>query len=241
MRYAIISDIHSNLEALEAVLADIRRVGVDEILCLGDIVGYGANPNECIALVRDCSRATVAGNHDYAAVGLTSTDTFNPYARAATEWTQRVLGQVEGEWLRSLPLTAVVEDMRLAHATPLEPAEWRYILHAADATDELLGIDERACFVGHSHLPAVFERTDGTTRLRGFGRLQLDGPGRYLVNVGSVGQPRDGNNNAGYAVVDSGAASAELRRVPYDISTAQAKILRAGLPRVLADRLERGE
>src|SRR5439155_18252596 len=141
------------LEALSEVIADIDRVGVDAILCLGDIVGYGANPNECLTIVRERAQHVVAGNHDYAAVSLTPTGTFNPYAHAATLWTQRVLGSAEADYIRRLPLTIAVDDMRLAHATPLEPEEWRYILHPSEAAGELLRIEASLCFIGHSHLP----------------------------------------------------------------------------------------
>jgi diadenosine tetraphosphatase ApaH/serine/threonine PP2A family protein phosphatase len=241
MRYAVISDIHSNLEALQEVFNDIERQHVDSILCLGDIVGYGANPNECVALLRERAHTIVAGNHDYAAVDLTPIEVFNPYARSATEWTQKNLNATSAEFLRALPLSKQVDGVRLVHATPRDPEQWRYILHPSEAATELAGMEETLCFIGHSHLPGVFERNGRSSRLRSFGPLTLEGAGRYLVNVGSVGQPRDGNPDAAYVVFDTESASVELHRVPYDIATARSKILAAGLPRVLGDRLERGE
>src|ERR1051326_7124238 len=157
MRYAIISDVHSNLEALTAVLDDAAAAGVDAVLCLGDIVGYGANPNQCVDLIARGTKAAVAGNHDHAALGLTDVESFNPYARAAAEWTRRTLGASQAAFLRTLPLTTAVAGVPLVPATPLEPEEWRYVLSAVDAAGELQGLDERLCFIGHSHLPAGFE------------------------------------------------------------------------------------
>ncbi len=241
MRCAIISDIHSNIEALSAVFEDIDRQAVEQVLCLGDIVGYGASPNECVALVRERCSTTVIGNHDHAAIGRTSVELFNPYARRAAEWTRERMTSDVAAWLGELPFTAVVEGVRLAHATPMDPEEWRYVLNPIEAAAELLAVDENACVIGHSHLPGVYERHGETSRLRGFGTLPLDGAGRYLINVGSVGQPRDGNPSSAYAILDTAERSVELRRVPYDIATAQERIIEAGLPRILADRLERGE
>jgi diadenosine tetraphosphatase ApaH/serine/threonine PP2A family protein phosphatase len=241
MRFAVISDIHSNMEALTAVLRDIEGQHVDQTLCLGDIVGYGASPNECVGMVREVTSRTVIGNHDHAAIGRTSVEWFNPYARRAAEWTRDVLSLEAAAWLGQLPLTDAVEGIRLAHATPLDPEEWRYVLSPIEAAAELLSVEENVCMIGHSHLPGVFERHGETSRLRGFGPLPLDGAGRYLINVGSVGQPRDGNPDAAYTVLDTYERTAELRRVAYDRSAAQKKILDAGLPRILADRLERGE
>ena len=158
MRYAIVSDIHSNWEALSAVFADIDSIGVDAVLCLGDTIGYGANPNECLDLIRERCSAVIAGNHDWAAIGLTSTEYFNPFARQSASWTAGALRADHGEYIRTLPLSAVVEDMLLVHSTPIVPEEWRYVLNSMDAAAELAAIDEPIAFIGHSHLPAVFER-----------------------------------------------------------------------------------
>lgn len=243
MRYAIVSDIHSNWEALSAVFADIDSAGVDTVLCLGDTIGYGANPNECLDLIRERCTAVVAGNHDWAAIGLTSTEYFNPFARQSAAWTASALRDDHGEYIRGLPLSAVVEDMLLVHSTPIVPEEWRYVLNSMDAAAELAAIDEPIAFIGHSHLPAVFERDQDSARMVPFGDFELDRPGRYLVNVGSVGQPRDRIPAAAYALCTRtpGHVRVELRRIPYDIPRAQSKILDAGLPRILADRLGRGE
>ncbi len=243
MRYAIVSDIHSNWEALSAVFADLDAAGADSVLCLGDIIGYGANPNECLDLIRERCSMVIAGNHDWAAIGKTSTEYFNPFARQSANWTAAALRPDLADYVASLPLAATVDDMLLVHATPIGPEEWRYVLNSMDAAAELAAIDEPVAFIGHSHLPAVFERDQETARMVPFGELTLDRPGRYLVNVGSVGQPRDRIAAAAYALVTRTAAGVhvELRRIPYDIPAAQGKILGAGLPRILADRLERGE
>lgn len=243
MRYAIVSDIHANWEALSAVFADIDAIGVDTVLCLGDIIGYGANPNECLDLIRERCSAVIAGNHDWAAIGKTSTEYFNPFAKHSATWTAAALRPDLADYVRGLPLSEVVEDMLLVHSTPIVPEEWRYVLNSMDAAAELSVIDEPIAFIGHSHLPTVFERDHDTARIVPFGELVLDRSGRYLVNVGSVGQPRDRIVAAAYAMVTrtETAAHVELRRVPYDVELAQRKIIGAGLPHILADRLERGE
>ena len=153
MRYAIVSDIHSNWEALSAVFADIDSLGVDAVLCLGDIIGYGANPNECLDLIRSRCSTVIAGNHDWAAIGKTSTEYFNPFARQSAAWTSAALRPEHADFIAALPLTAVVEDMLLVHATPIVPEEWRYVLNSMDAAAELAAIDEPIAFIGHSHLP----------------------------------------------------------------------------------------
>jgi diadenosine tetraphosphatase ApaH/serine/threonine PP2A family protein phosphatase len=240
MRYAIISDIHSNLEALQAVLEDIAGQAVDQVLCLGDVVGYGADPNECVRLVRDRAAHIVAGNHDHAAVGKTDISYFNPHAKRAVSWTAKTLMLEHARFLCGLPYTLKLEGLFLVHATPSDPPAWNYLLSARVAEAEFAEFEEPVCLIGHSHQPLIFSSGDGTRPWRGE-KLTCSPDQRYIVNVGSVGQPRDGDPRACYALVDTAGKTLQLRRVRYDVRAAQRKILQAGLPPVLAVRLANGE
>jgi diadenosine tetraphosphatase ApaH/serine/threonine PP2A family protein phosphatase len=240
MRYAILSDIHSNLEALEAVLEDISGRQIDELLCLGDLVGYGANPNECIERISSQVCHVVAGNHDSAVIGRTDVSVFNPRARRAVAWTAETIDPEHAGYLSRLPHTDRVEDILLVHATPSEPAAWNYLLSTQAARAEFETFSESICFIGHSHQP-IFFSGDGAPHSRRTDRLQCDPGRRYIINVGSIGQPRDGDPRSCYAVFDGENRTVELHRVAYDIKSAQRKILKAGLPPVLAARLSRGE
>ena len=240
MRYAILSDIHSNIEALEAVLEDITGQQIDDLLCLGDLVGYGANPNECVERISSLISHVVAGNHDSAVIGRTDVSVFNPRARRAVAWTAEALAAEHAAYLSRLPYTDRVEDVLLVHATPSEPAAWNYLLSTQETRAEFETFSESICFIGHSHQPLFFS-ADGAPRSRRTDRLQCDPEERYIINVGSIGQPRDGDPRSCYAVFDSERRTVQLRRVAYDIKNAQRKILKAGLPPVLAARLSRGE
>jgi len=240
MRVAIISDIHSNLEALEAVLEDAGEQRIDEFYCLGDIVGYGANPNECLQRVRDLTEQVVAGNHDHAVVGLTDISYFNLHARRAVTWTTETLLKEHSEYLRRLPFSLQRGQIFLVHATPSDPPAWNYLLSSQIARDEFETFDGQLCFIGHSHQPIIFSRREGDQRWPA--ELYTCRPDdRYIINVGSVGQPRDGDPRASYAILDDQRGTVQLRRVKYDIQTAQRKILQAGLPPLLAVRLAHGE
>ena len=240
MRYAILSDIHANLEALTAVLTDAGGVA-DAVLCLGDIVGYGADPEACVELVGERAQAVVAGNHEYGVGGRMDLDWFNPYARAAAEWTAARLDRDHHAWLRSLPLTAEVGDATLVHASSDRPEEWDYLVEPEDGFDAFEAFDTRLCFVGHSHRPAQWSLgSAGPQHERGASDIPLEAGRRYIVNVGSVGQPRDRDPRAAYAVWDVPARRVVLRRVAYDVTAARRKILAAGLPRLLGDRLTVG-
>jgi diadenosine tetraphosphatase ApaH/serine/threonine PP2A family protein phosphatase len=242
VRYAILSDVHGNLEALQAVLGDLAREGADRILFLGDIVGYGADPKECIALVREKTHAIVAGNHDWAAVGKTDVTNFNSAARSAVDWTSAQLSSEETNFLAHLPLQGEEDAFIFVHATPLYPELWSYIFFEYDALQNLKALAQKACFIGHSHIPAVYSlRPTGELSYEtAFAEVSLQGGGRFLINVGSVGQPRDGNASAAYGLYDDEKGLFFLRRVRYDIGAAQRKILSAGLPPVLAERIGRG-
>jgi len=240
MRYALVSDIHSNLEALEAVLEDISAQAVDKLICLGDLVGYGANPNECVQRIRDLTSHVVIGNHDSAVVGQTEVSNFNPHARRAVTWTADTIDPENARYLSRRPYTDRIDDLLLVHATPSEPAAWNYLLSAPAARAEFQSFTESICFIGHSHQP-IFFSLDEVPRSRKDERLVCETGERYIVNVGSVGQPRDGDPRSCYAIYDAGHRTVQLRRVAYDVKSAQRKILKAGLPPVLAARLSRGE
>jgi len=230
---AIISDIHANLEALTAVLAAGKELGIDEWVCLGDMVGYGADPNECVELVRARCSVVLLGNHDEAAVAEGEPPGFNPWAAEAILWTQQALQDEHKQYLRERPLRHETDLATYVHSTPIRPEEWEYILSAADALACADGFSTPLCFVGHSHQPAIYELPARTP----------DGPSRWLVNAGSVGQPRDGDPRACMVLVrpvEGGEVGVQFIRIGYDIGTARRKILRAGLPAVLAHRLVRG-
>jgi diadenosine tetraphosphatase ApaH/serine/threonine PP2A family protein phosphatase len=240
VRYAVLSDIHGNLEALRAVLADADG-RVDAVLCLGDLVGYGADPGPCVDIVAARARAVVAGNHEHAVTGRLDLAWFNRYARVAAEWTRERLDADCAAYLDALALTAEVGDATLVHASPRRPEEWEYLVTAEEGLAAFGAFATRLCFVGHSHVPAVWSLgSSGPHYQRGDASVSLDAGRRYIVNVGSVGQPRDRDPRAAYALWDVEGRHVGIRRIPYDVATARAKIEAAGLPRFLADRLAAG-
>ena len=240
MKYAILSDVHANLEALRAVLAD-AATRADAVLCLGDTVGYGAEPAACVDLLGDRARAVVAGNHEHGVAGLLDISWFNRWARAAAEWTREQLDDDHRAWLAALPLTHEVDEATLVHASPAQPDEWDYLVSAEDGWAAFPHFTTRWCFVGHSHVPGVWSLgSSGPDHDRHVGLMRADAGRRYIVNVGSVGQPRDHDPRAAYGLWDAEAGSVELRRVSYDVEAARRKIMAAGLPRFLADRLSAG-
>ena len=242
MRYLILTDIHANLQALNSVLADASRLGYDDVLVLGDLVGYGGDPAAVIERVFGLApRAMVRGNHDRLCAGLDLPAHFNADAREAIEWTTRVLTAGDVQRLGALPAgpVEVEEGLVICHGAPSN--EDQYILTPEDAWAELSGMDGRVCLFGHTHCPAVF----GPVKLIRSGpsstELALPREGPVLVNVGAVGQPRDGDLRAAYGILDTDADRVLLRRVPYDVAGAQARILQAGLPSMLAARLAYGQ
>lgn len=242
MIYIVISDIHANLEALEAARQEIDRIGPDKVLCLGDVVGYGASPNECIEVTKDLAAVTVAGNHDCGVTGQTDVTYFNRYAREAIVWTAHTLEDGAMEYLRGLPLSHVEDDrLRLVHATPQDPGRWNYIFTHQQAMDEFKAFTEPICFVGHSHQPCIFELMDSETIIMNSDRVTVRDDRKYIVNVGSIGQPRDGDPRASLCVYDQSAGEVTITRFSYDIEGAQQRIRDAGLPSVLANRLSWGE
>jgi diadenosine tetraphosphatase ApaH/serine/threonine PP2A family protein phosphatase len=240
VRYAILSDIHGNLEALRAVLADCHD-RADAVLCLGDTVGYGADPLACVELVADRAQAIVGGNHEHAVAGRLDLAWFNRFARAAAEWTRDRLDDDHRAYLAALSLTAEVEDATLVHASPAQPDEWDYLITAEDGLAAFAHFTTRWCFVGHSHTPGAWSLgSTGLEHQPAAASVQSERGRRYIVNVGSVGQPRDRDPRAAYGLWDVEAGRVEIRRVTYDVPAARRKIHDAGLPRFLADRLAAG-
>jgi predicted phosphodiesterase len=229
MRLAIISDIHANLEALTKALELIDTRGVDQIICLGDIVGYGADPGECLRLVRERCQIVLLGNHDLAAIETRKAEDFNTTARIAALWTASKLSSDEKTYLAGLPYSTSLEQSLFVHSSPYEPEEFHYILSTHDAIDALAFFTEKICFIGHSHVPGIFSHQ---------GRVAAVGSnGRYLVNVGSVGQPRDGIPLLSFGLFDTTAWKYENVRSAYDAENAARKIIAAGLPPILGERL----
>jgi len=243
MLVAIVSDIHGNRHALEAVLADVASTDARELWCLGDVVGYGADPNDCCVLVRDNAAVSLAGNHDLAVTGTIPLDEFSHGAALAARWTQEVLADDHVEWLRSLSPQGDEEGVGLYHASPRDPV-WEYVLSTLLAELCLDVAEERVCLVGHSHVALSFVRPEGeaaTGDTRRAGDALDMSHGEWLINPGSVGQPRDGDPRAAWLLLDTGSWRAEWRRTAYDIAGAAAAIRAARLPDSLAERLEYGQ
>ena len=241
MTTALISDIHGNLEALDAVLAEIQARRPRRVLCLGDVVGYGASPNECLAKVRKHCELVLLGNHDAAASGGPEAARFNIYARVAAEWTAKTLTRENREYLQRLPVTSSQGSFYLVHASPACPRDWEYLLDRFDAEPQFHYFTEPICFIGHTHQPAVYMADPAGCKSLPLSNVTLEPDRRYIVNVGSVGQPRDHDPRACFVVYHEAAGAVEFVRVPYDIEGAQAKIRAAQLPEVLAARLATGE
>jgi diadenosine tetraphosphatase ApaH/serine/threonine PP2A family protein phosphatase len=239
MRFAIFSDIHANLEAFEAVLADARGNRCTDFVCLGDVVGYNANPHECVERLREMDCPIVKGNHDEQASLLESSRDFNEMAEAAIQWTRDHLTEDDKEWLRALKLQRQVRDFTIVHATLDTPEQWSYVFNNLDAAASFTYQHTTVCFFGHTHVPMGFIRDEGVQRQR-IDKLRIDTAKKYFINVGSVGQPRDGDWHAAYCIYHIESNVVEQRRVKYDLETAQKKIIDAGLPRLLAERLAIG-
>ena len=239
MRFAIFSDIHANLEATQAVLADAEEESCSHYVCLGDVVGYNANPHECVELVQELDCPVIKGNHDEQASLLETSRGFNELAEHAINWTRENLTEADKEWLRDLRLLRQVRDFTIVHATLDTPAQWGYVLNNLDAAANFTYQHTTVCFFGHTHFPIAYVRDAGVRRVRSE-QLMIESGKKYFINAGSVGQPRDGDWRAAYCIYDTEKTVVEQRRVKYDLATAQKKILKAGLPRLLADRLSIG-
>lgn len=243
MRTAIISDIHANLEAFTAVLDDIGSQDVDDIVCLGDIVGYGASPNECVDVANSHCSMILMGNHDAAALGNLSTENFNVNAKSAIEWTENALTKRTKDVLHGLPLARTCGENTYVHATPYEPQMWYYITSMEEAAFNFQFFQTRFCFVGHTHIPMIIsmaEKQRIDIHAGASVRFDESDDTRFLINVGSVGQPRDRNQQSCYGLLDISAARFSLRRVAYDIKACQKRMREAKMPEFLLQRLEQG-
>ena len=238
---AILGDIHANLDALNVVLDDCRAQGVEEYLCTGDVVGYNACPHECLEVIRGMGCPVMMGNHDFYVSTAQDLDDFNPHAAAVVQWTREQLSEDELRWLRELPFTRTVKGVTLVHATMDRPENFGYVFDNLQAQANFTSQKTPLCFHGHTHCPMIYEHTiQGVFRIdpQDF-KLQMGR--KYFINVGSVGQPRDGDPRATYVIYDSAARTVRFRRLEYDIAAAQARIRAAGLPERLAERLAFGQ
>ncbi len=239
MRIALFGDIHANLEALEAVLKDAAEQVCTDYVCMGDIVGYNADPGPCLEKVRSSGWPVVKGNHDEDASGEHSLDSMNPVAAAALEWTRDQLTLEQRDWLRTIRMVRQVEDFTVVHSTLDQPQSWNYVTNKFDAMSNFSYQFTNLCFHGHTHVPRIFVRDSRVTEVEA-DSIVIEPGIKYFINTGSVGQPRDGDWRACYVIYDLPTATVTFRRVEYDLATTQQKIRAAGLPEVLAERLAEG-
>jgi predicted phosphodiesterase len=242
MRALVLSDVHSNLEALQAVVEDAeRRGGFQVIWSLGDLIGYGPDPSACLRLLRGYELLAVAGNHDYAAVGKMSVTSFNPAAAAAVQWTSNQISADDVGFLDGLPLTATAEPFTLVHGSLRSPV-WEYLLTDESALATLELLPTQFCLVGHSHIPFICLENWGAPKFVEFTEDQIFGldEERWIINPGGVGQPRDRDPRPSYVIHDSESKTVERHRITYDVAVTQEKMRRARLPRHLIDRLDYG-
>lgn len=240
MKYAVIADIHANLEALEVVLEDSRSQKCTHYACVGDIVGYNANPKECLEIIRSMGMPCVKGNHDEYCSSDDALDGFNPHAAEAVIWTRRQISEADKQWLRDAKYIRLVASFSMVHATLDVPQRWGYVFDKLMAAASFTYQNTSVCFFGHTHVPVAFIR-DSMVRGGTYTKFKVEQGRKYFVNVGSVGQPRDGNPKAAYVIYDLDEGSIELRRLDYDIPKTQKKIYEAGLPARLAERLAVGK
>ncbi len=237
MQIAIISDIHSNLEALKTVLKYIENEKISRIICLGDVVGYGPRPNECVDLIREKCDRTLLGNHDSASLEETDISYFNEYARQAILWTRKHLNKESIDFLRSLPYTYPEGQTLYVHSSPVEPEEWHYVLSFGEAKYYLHQVDYSLVFIGHSHVAVTYSLQKGRLEETDF---PLSSEDRYIVNVGSVGQPRDGDPRASFVIFDTEENRIRYIRLEYNVRQTFEEIMDQDIPPLLAHRLLNG-
>ena len=241
MRYIIFSDLHSNLEALKQFEKEIETIAHDKLVCLGDIVGYGADPNPCVEWVMKNANFAIAGNHDWAAVSKTNITYFSSHAYESCLWTREKLTEKNKEFLRSLPLDREEEDIYWVHSSPYKPQAWYYVTSKTDGKLNFKSFKTSTCFVGHSHKPIILEQTsDGRVNEYVADIWNIEPENRYIFNDGSLGQPRDGNPNPSFMIYDSEIKIVKIHRFEYDLNSAQDKIRNSNLPSNLAERLAQG-
>ncbi len=238
-KFAVLGDIHGNWEALSAVLADAERENVKRYVCVGDVVGYNADPAKCLERIMELDCITVRGNHDHYCAHETSLRSFHPLAAKVMRWTREQLSAVQVDYLSNLRMSCTVNGFLMVHSTLDMPDKWGYVFEELEAESHFAYQTTTLCFYGHTHFPVVFEKGVRVQRLQPEKTLITLGR-KYFINVGSVGQPRDGIPDASYVIYDAATRQVVFRRVPYDIPAAQAKIRLASLPERLAVRLELG-
>ena len=239
-KYAILGDIHGNWPALEAVLADAKDRGATATVCVGDIVGYNAEPGRCLDKIVECCSVIVRGNHDHYCCTEGVLNDLHPLAAEVVQWTRAQLSQAQVKVLADLKYVRRVGGFTVVHSTLDMPEKWGYVFDVLEADANFNYQSTGLCFHGHTHVPVVFERQKSVKR-KTFSTVHLEIGSRYFINVGSVGQPRDGDSRASYVIYNTAERTVELRRVTYDVETAQARIREAGLPERLARRLEFGK
>jgi diadenosine tetraphosphatase ApaH/serine/threonine PP2A family protein phosphatase len=241
MKYGFFSDVHANLEALKACIIDFRGEKLDKVFFLGDAVGYGPYPDECVKLIGEVAEVKLMGNHDYAALGLMETDYFNQYAAESMGWTKSSISRRTIEIMSDFELQHQLGDILLVHASPREPELWHYILDMEDATESFNFFTQKICMVGHTHRPyVVYKDKSSETVLSKQTEETLEEERRYLVNIGSVGQPRDGDPRSCYLIYDTELGTIKHKRVAYNIKATQKDMAKIGLPEYLIERLAVG-
>ncbi|MEM9399581.1 MAG: metallophosphoesterase family protein [Verrucomicrobiota bacterium] len=238
MKIGIFSDIHSNLEGLTAVLEDMERLGVTHPICLGDVVGYNANPKECLSVVRELGCPIVMGNHDEMASMTGEAEHYNSMAGEGIQYSRDTLDDEEKTFLRELPFKKRIHGFTIVHASLDDPENWNYICNSLEASSSFIYQFTQVCFIGHTHVAQVYEKDQEVREINHEHPVQLKKNARYLVNVGSVGQPRDHNWKSSYVIFDVHHNTIEHRRIPYDLDKTQKKILDVGLPKQIAERLK---
>jgi diadenosine tetraphosphatase ApaH/serine/threonine PP2A family protein phosphatase len=241
VKFIIFSDVHSNLESLQSFCSVTESILHDKKVCLGDIVGYNADPNPVVEWIRDKTDFALAGNHDYSVLNKTDASYLNPAAYQASLWTRRNLTNSNKDFLNALPIEKEEDGIYWVHSSPFEPKKWHYVLTKKNAEKNFNYFDQAICFVGHSHLPGIFEKNkNNKVYSHDTTKEELDPESRYIINVGSLGQPRDGNPDPVFVFYDSVSHIVKFFRFSYDLFITQQKIIACGLPYTLADRLRNG-
>lgn len=239
-KFAILADIHANIDALEAVVEDARFKSVTDFICVGDVVGYNASPNECVDLIRELECFTVRGNHDHYCAYDESLDDFHPMAASVVAWTRRQLIGDRAQWLRDLPLHAFHQGITLVHSTLDMPERWGYVFDSIEAEAHFCYQNTQICFHGHTHVPVIFEKHGPSVERYDPQDIHIGLGRKYFINTGSIGQPRDNDCRASYCIYDTAQREVQFHRVEYDVAAAQSKIRAAGLPERLAQRIAVG-